>query len=94
MEVFCKKAILKTKMGSFFKKATVLRNICEPLLLYVVQTDIYIYIYVSLCLSVFSLTLSVSHQLTGFHTMGTLLIHELTNVTRNYDVRFCFSDKK
>ena len=31
MEVFCKKAILKTKMGSFFKKATVLRNICEPL---------------------------------------------------------------
>ena len=85
MEVFCKKAILKTKMGSFFKKATVLRNICEPLLLYVVQADI------SLSLS---LSLSVSHQLTGFHTMGTLLVHELTNVTRNYDVRFCFSDKK
>ena len=49
MEVFCKKAILKTKMGSFFKKATVLRNICEPLLLYVVQADISLSL--SLCFS-------------------------------------------
>ena len=56
MEVFCKKAILKTKMGSLFKKATVLRNICEPLVLYVVCfvcvcVCVYVYIYIYICLS-------------------------------------------
>ena len=66
MEVFCKKAILKTKMGSFFKKATVLRNICEPLLLYVVQADI-------------SLSLSLSRSLSLSLSLSLFLINWLVS---------------